>query len=231
MQFKAFIFDVDGTITETEEAHRQSFNRAFEKFGLDWDWDRELYIQLLKTAGGKERMRAYAQSRNQPLTEGLLHHIHQWKTLNYTAYLRENPLPLREGILDIFQAARAQSLRLAIATTTNLPNVEALISSSMKVDFQSYFDAVAAGDMVQQKKPAPDVYELALKKLNLKPEECLAFEDSWNGVQSAKSAGLRVVACHSIFGKDEDLRDADYRVESFSQVFDTIFKTPIEAEV
>lgn len=225
MPYKAFIFDVDGTIAETEEYHRQSFNRAFQKFGLDWHWDRDLYIQLLKTAGGKERMRAYAQSRNEPIKEGLLHHIHQWKTQNYTLHLREKALPLREGIADLFQWARNQDKALAIATTTNLPNVEALISSSLNVNFLEYFDDVAAGDMVQNKKPAPDVYELAVKKLNLEPEECLAFEDSWNGVQSAKAAGLKVMACPSVYGLNEDLSDADFLVKSFAHAFEYLMNT------
>lgn len=215
---KALIFDVDGTLAETEEAHRQAFNETFQSMGLDWHWNKELYRDLLKTTGGKERMAAYQDrmdgSFEQKLSQNEIAKIHIEKTAKYSTLLAEGKLKLCEGVADVVAKARDTGLKLAIATTTNTPNVEALCQCCWAKPATEVFDHIAAGDMVKQKKPAPDVFLLALKQLGLDPEECIAFEDSRNGIMSAKGAGLRVLTTPSWYTSDDDLSTSDWVFDS-----------------
>jgi HAD superfamily hydrolase (TIGR01509 family) len=211
---KAVIFDVDGTLAETEEAHRIAFNRAFGEAGLDWDWDRELYRKLLKVTGGKERIAHFLETSGaQAMAPEQIAALHKAKTYFYTRMADSGDIALRPGILDCFEVLREKNVRLAIATTTSLPNIEALLSSALGPDWRTRFDAVAAGDMVARKKPAPDVYELALSQLGLPAADCVAVEDSRNGVLSATSAGLRVIAVRSVYCADDDLGGANVALE------------------
>lgn len=212
---KALIFDVDGTLAETEELHRQAFNDAFAQFGLGWHWSQEDYRALLKTTGGKERMRAFANSIDAALDDAQIRDIHIWKTARYGDLLGRGALELRPGIKDLIQFARTYHLKTAIATTTNLPNVDALAHATFSKPASEIFDAIAAGDMVAHKKPAPDVYELALAKLNLPASQCLAFEDTLNGVKSAQGAGIAVVLSHGFYSKDEPDGGAEFVVGEF----------------
>jgi len=213
MNLRALIFDVDGTLAETEEAHRAAFNQTFADWGLGWHWSMDDYRALLKTTGGKERMRAHqatlpAGARR--LSDDEIAALHKEKTARYGAILAAGALELRPGVADLIAAARAAGLKLAVATTTNMPNVEALCACCWGRPAAEVFDVIAAGDMVAAKKPAPDVFVLALEKLGLAPEDCLAFEDSRNGVKSARGAGLRVLVTPSAYTDRDDFSDADW---------------------
>jgi len=209
---KTLIFDVDGTLAETEEYHRRAFNVAFEEFGLDWVWDDALYRDLLKVTGGKERIAHYIfrtgamKDSMDPDGRSLAFLLHQKKTAIYTEMVRTGAVPLRAGIGDFLCAAAENGIGLAIATTTSLPNIEALLGATLGSQWRRMFPVVAAGDMVVNKKPAPDVYQLAVNLLDQNAEDCIAIEDSRNGVQSALAAGLRVVAVRSDFARDDDLQ-------------------------
>jgi HAD superfamily hydrolase (TIGR01509 family) len=216
---KALIFDVDGTLAETEEAHRRAFNETFAAFGLDWDWTPDLYRALLKTTGGKERMRAYARDHRGLDPERLpIAEIHAQKSEIYGEMVLTGRIPLRPGIPALLADAQAQGVRLAVATTTNLPNVEALIRGTLGCAASDVFEVIAAGDMVAAKKPAPDVYTLALEGLGLEAAACLAFEDSRNGLVSALGADLRCVACPSGYTEDDDLSGALVRIDSYEDI-------------
>lgn len=199
---QALIFDVDGTLSETEEAHRQAFNDAFRHMGLDWYWDQDLYTRLLQITGGKERMDYYARSLGLSLPVERLAELHRWKTARYAELVAQGFLRLRPGVAELLHNARAAGLKLAVATTTNPPNIEALTQACLGQPMTAVFDVIAAGDMVRHKKPAPDVYHLALEKLGLEAHACLAFEDSENGLKSALAAGLRTIITPSIYTKD-----------------------------
>ena len=208
MKLKALIFDVDGTLAETEEAHRAAFNAVFDRHGLGWHWSMADYRQLLKTTGGKERMRAHQQGLSSKLSDAAIAALHAEKTAIYGEILARGELKLRPGVDAMINAGRAAGLRIAVATTTNTPNVEALAQCCWGVPAAEIFDVVAAGDQVKAKKPAPDVFNLALTRLGLKPDECIGFEDSLNGVHSARAAGLRVVVTPSIYTDDQDFSAA-----------------------
>lgn len=211
MSLKALIFDVDGTLAETEEAHRAAFNRTFEAHGLGWHWTMDDYRWLLRTTGGKERMRAWQQTLPadaRRLSDDEIAALHKEKTATYGDILGAGELKLRPGVAELVEAGRSAGLRLAVATTTNVPNVAALTRCCWNAEPDQVFDVIAAGDQVKAKKPAPDVFELALERLGLGPEVCVAFEDSLNGVHSAHGAGLSVVVTPSIYTDDQDFSAA-----------------------
>jgi beta-phosphoglucomutase-like phosphatase (HAD superfamily) len=199
------IFDVDGTLAETEEVHRLAFNRAFSDFGLPWVWDKALYLDLLTVTGGKERIGNYVSrlGSEPPLTPETIAALHKRKTEIYTQMVAQGEIELRAGIADFLAQARERGLTLAIATTTTPANIDALLLATLGADWRGVFPVVAAGDMVSRKKPAPDIYVLALQLLGKPAETCVAIEDSRNGVQSALAAGLRVIAVRSAFSESD----------------------------
>lgn len=206
---QALIFDVDGTLAETEELHRQSFNHAFRQHGLDWHWDAALYTKLLQTTGGRERIIRYVADYVPHRSDVLdsLSALHNAKTSSYLTLVQEGALPLRRGVARLVREARARGLKLAIATTSNPRNVKALLRSGFGEDSPTWF-TIAAGDVAPKKKPSPDVYYQALEAMHLGPGNALAFEDSANGLKAALGAGLGVVATPSLFLADEDLSGA-----------------------
>lgn len=217
LELEALIFDVDGTLAETEEAHRAAFNRVFARHRLGWHWSMAEYRDLLRITGGKERMRAHqaglpAGARR--LTNDEIAALHREKTAIYGEILASGRLDLRPGVDALIRAGREAGLKIAVATTTNTPNVEALAQCCWGRPAAEVFDVIAAGDQVGAKKPAPDVFELALARLGLQPGACVGFEDSLNGVHSAKAAGLRVVVTPSIYTDDQDFSAAELVVAS-----------------
>jgi len=198
-ELKAVIFDVDGTLADTERnGHRIAFNSAFADAGLDWQWSEELYGKLLAVTGGKERIRYYLDEFNNSFQrpadiDTFIAGLHAAKTDHYKTLISSGAIPLRSGVHRLLKEAKAAGLRLGIATTTTPDNVTALIESTLGAGALSWFDVIAAGDVVAAKKPAPDIYNWAMDKMGLEAESCLAIEDSRNGLLSALSAGIKSV--------------------------------------
>lgn len=211
MTVKALIFDVDGTLSETEEAHRIAFNHAFDEAGIGWHWTVSDYTALLRVTGGKERMRAHRDAADtQSLTDTEIAALHDRKTQIYARSVAAGQVGLRPGVAELIASARAAGLRLAIATTTSRPNVEALCRACWGCPAHQVFDVIASGDEVPVKKPAPDLFQLALNRLGLPAKACLAIEDSANGVRSARAAGIEVLVTPSAYTADDDFRDAGW---------------------
>lgn len=209
MELKALIFDVDGTLAETEEVHRRAFNDTFAAFGLDWHWDRALYGDLLSVAGGKERLRYYIENWQSGRADAIhVAEIHAAKTARYTSLVEAGEIALRPGVERLIHEAMHHDVALAIATTTSMPNVEALLTSTLGFRGLDLFAVVAAGDSVARKKPAADIYERALEHLGLPPWCCVAIEDSFNGVMAARCAGIPALATTSAYTRYDDLRYA-----------------------
>jgi len=214
VSLEALVFDVDGTLADTEEAHRLAFNAAFRSTGLDWHWSASRYRELLNVAGGKERLAHFIESLGLPPSEaaGLqrrIPRIHEAKTRAYAELVSAGAVPLRTGIARLIEEAHAAGLELAIASTTTAANVDVLIENLLGTEVRSWFRVVATGDAAPNKKPAPDVYRLALEGLGCSPASCAAFEDSDLGVCAAKAAGLYTVAVPTVWTADHDLSKAD----------------------
>jgi len=206
MQLHALIFDVDGTLAETEELHREAFNQTFNEFDLPWHWDQDRYRVLLKITGGKERMLAYATSLGIDDFDPLP--LHKRKTTLYNEMLSQGAIALRPGVEALIRKAKEKSLRLAIATTTSRENVETLIRVTLGGDPHHWFEAISTGEDVAIKKPDPEVYEIALSRLALQADQALAFEDTKNGVLAARGAGLDVIVTPSLYSAGEDFSGA-----------------------
>ena len=213
MKLKALIFDVDGTLANTEhDGHLRAFNETFKIFGLDWYWDSELYSELLSVSGGKERLVHYIRHYNPKLKNNLtvndIADIHNKKTEIFVNHVSNGKISLRIGVERLIEEAIENDLRLGIATTTTLKNVEALIASTLGGSALDKFEVIGAGDVVKRKKPAVDIYRYVLNKMSLTGDECIAFEDSKIGFDSATSAGLRTVVTLSEYTKTKNFEGA-----------------------
>jgi len=213
MTIKAIIFDVDGTLADTEDAHRKSFNKAFAESNLDWNWSVELYDKLLKVTGGKERIKYFVESFltgfSKPADfDNFVKKLHAVKTTHYTAMMRAGDVPLRPGIKQLINDARRAGITLAIATTTTPENVGALLEVGLGRDWGSYFASVGCGDIVPQKKPAPDIYNFVLAELKLSPANCIALEDSNNGLRSSLAAGIKTYITTNLYTRTQDFSGA-----------------------
>ena len=212
---KALIFDCDGVLVDTErDGHRVGFNRAFAEMGIDAEWDVTLYGELLLVAGGKERMRAYFDEYGWPegtdseeARDALILALHKLKTEITASLVSEGGLPLRPGIARIVDEAIAAGVRLGVCTTSNPKFIDAVLDL-LGPERKASFDFVHAGDCVPKKKPAPDIYLLALETLGLPAQQCMVIEDSRNGLLAARGAGLPTLITTSTYTVDEDFTGA-----------------------
>lgn len=222
----ALLLDCDGTLVETErDGHRVAFNQAFKEKGFNFEWDVELYGDLLTTGGGKERMTRYFKdynpgawtadeppSKDQPL----IRELHELKTKLFMDIVRSGALPLREGIEDLISAASKAGWALAVCSTSNEEAVRAVVET-MLPQFSSEI-RIFAGDMVAKKKPSPDIYKMAAKELGIAPMKCVVIEDTAIGVQAGKAAGMTVIVTKSIYSAEEDFGEADMVVSSAAEL-------------
>ena len=206
MALHGLIFDVDGTLAETEELHRAAFNQAFSEAGLNWLWTESDYEILLKVTGGKERILSYAKTIG--VTDIDSAPLHVRKTALYNEMLRAGALPLRPGVEALIHAVRKAGLKLAIATTTSRENIYTLLDVTLGSSARDWFSAICVGEDVKVKKPDPEVYQLALERLGLPASSCLAFEDTRNGILAARGAELNVIVTPSRYSMAEDFSGA-----------------------
>ncbi len=220
---KALLFDVDGTLADTERyGHLIAFNKAFQEAKLDWHWSAELYGELLMVTGGKERIRFYIEQYHPEMFEkndlnSFIANLHKAKTGHYLALLQRGEIPLRAGVERLLTEAREQHLTLAIVTTTTLANVQNLIESTLGADAFEWFAVIAAGDIVSAKKPAADIYIYTLEKLGLAAEQCIAFEDSSNGIRSSAAAGLKTIVTINEYTREQDFSEAVLVLDGFGE--------------
>lgn len=221
-KLQAIIFDVDGTLADTEEVHRLAFNYAFEEFGLDWSWTPELYQQLLAISGGRERITAFGadlRSRFSSDAEFIdfVVTLHKAKTRKYAAMLTDGDVPLRPGVRRLIDEAREAGLTLAIATSSAYTNAETLLDNNLPPGWRNWFSAVESCDSVTQKKPSPAVYQAVLRTLKLPPENIIALEDTPNGLLAATRAGVSTVVTTHRFTRGMAFPDAALVVDSVGE--------------
>ena len=212
-KIKAVFFDQDGVIIDTErDGHRVSFNMTFKEFGFNDEWNVDYYHELLQIAGGKERMKHHWKTRgfSKPMTEAeidaLVKEMHKRKTALFVELIESGKLPLRPGIHRFMKEAMDAGLKIAICTTSNEQAAKAITE---KVLSDIKFDLVLAGDVVGKKKPDPEIYNLALTNLGLKPDQVFVVEDSKNGVTASKAAGIKTIVTTNGYTENEDVSAGD----------------------
>lgn len=212
---KALIFDCDGVIVDTErDGHRVAFNRAFAAKGLATEWDVPTYGGLLKVAGGKERMKHHFDTTGWPAgvtdQEALIKDLHKLKTDLFMQIIASGELPLRPGVARLVDEALADgAIKLAICSTSNERAVNLVAEKLLGPARKARFNAILAGDVVSKKKPDPEIYNLAVQTLGVRPEECVVVEDSRNGLLAARGAGMHCVITTNGYTEDEDFSGAD----------------------
>lgn len=222
----ALLFDCDGVIAETEkDVHRISFNQAFRNQDLMNEWDVELYGELLKIGGGKERMTAYfdkvgwpskvAESERKSFVQGL----HNFKTNQFRAIVESGVVPLRPGVQRLIDEAMKEGVPVAVCSTSSELAVSTIVSKLLGPARAAKM-RIFAGDMVVKKKPSPDIYLLAAQTLQVDPARCWVIEDSNIGLRAAKSAGMRCCVTKSIYTAEEDFATADVIVGDLEQGVD-----------
>jgi HAD superfamily hydrolase (TIGR01509 family) len=214
MTLQALIFDVDGTIADTEEVHRQAFNAAFIAMDLGWNWSEAEYMALLRVSGGPERLANYvsrlkASAAEKQRLAGLVPAIHREKTRLYYELISDGRAAARPGVARLMSEAREAGVKLALAATSTSANAEALVGAVFGAKARGWFAAVASADEVAHKKPAPDLYRRVVGTLRVSSDDCVAFEDSANGVLAAKAAGLYTIATPSRWTATQDFSQAD----------------------
>jgi HAD superfamily hydrolase (TIGR01509 family) len=220
-QRRCVLFDVDGTIAETEGyAHLPAFNRAFEQLGLPWCWSRDDYRSLLKTAGGFERLLRHAEAIGQDpqAMREQLTVAHKAKNAHYAQIMSDGAVPARAGFAELLRALHAKAIVWGVVTTTSRANWDALWRYSLQPLVIPEASVIVCGEDVAAKKPDPEAYLLALERLGMAADQCCAIEDSRNGLLAAKGAGLDVAIVASEFFGDEQFEEAQLLVAELTEL-------------
>jgi HAD superfamily hydrolase (TIGR01509 family) len=218
-KLEAVIFDQDGVIADTErDGHRVAFNRAFAEFGLQLEWDVHTYGELLKVGGGKERMRHYLVREGLDSrigdVEQLVKEVHKRKTDLFTEIIQKGQLELRPGVARLVKEVHEAGLAMAVCSTSNERAVNTLVRALLGDDAYGWFDIILAGDVVKEKKPNPEIYNMAKTRLGLAAESCVVIEDNRNGLLAAKGAGMKCIITVNAYTQNEDYDEADLVVSS-----------------
>jgi HAD superfamily hydrolase (TIGR01509 family) len=214
----ALIFDCDGTLADNERyGHLPAFNQAFREFGLPVQWSEEEYGRLLGIAGGKERMASllspeFVRAAGLPAgRDAQLAEVARWhkrKTEIYVEMVSEGRMPPRAGVCRLIVEALDAGWTVAVASTAAGASVRAILDCVIGSELAARFSLVLDGERVPKKKPAPDIYIVALQRLGIDPAEALVIEDSRTGLLAAVAAGIRCVVATSSFTQDDDFSEA-----------------------
>lgn len=222
MKIKGLIFDVDGTIADTEEIHRQAFNQTFQEFNLSWYWSVEDYHDLLSISGGKERFKKCLNEdielKNKIENPGIfIQELHRRKSENYRSMLASDDIQLRPGIIRLINEARDKGIQLGIATSSSTANLNTLINKTLDLEPEEIFSAIVSGDIVTDKKPSPVVYQCALAELGLSADVCIAIEDTSNGNQAALNSGLCTIITTHTYTRHDNFDGASLVLDNLGE--------------
>ena len=191
IKYKSIIFGSIGTLVETSNIQRKSFNKAFKKLGLNWNWNVIEYKKLLENSGGENRLSKYANKKNIKVNTKKLRNL---KTKFFNDYLKKNKLKPRPGVLNIINFCKKNNIKLGFATSTSTNNINAIFFTLRNNIKKKDFNFIGNGKLVSRKKPYPEIYKIALKKMSLRSNECLAIEDTEESMRSALKARIKCIA-------------------------------------
>jgi HAD superfamily hydrolase (TIGR01509 family) len=211
---EALIFDCDGVLVDTErDGHRVAFNRAFIEMGIQVEWDVDEYRELLKVAGGKERMKFYFERKGWPPQytdhDQLIINLHKLKTDLFMDLISSGLLPLRSGVARLTDQAFKEGIRLAVCSTSNEKAVNNIVRVMLGPSRKEKFNIILAGDVVSKKKPEPEIYLLCMEHLKVDAGRCVVIEDNRNGLLAAKAAGMHCMITTNPYTQEEDFKEAE----------------------
>ena len=188
--YKALLFGSIGSIVETSEIQRRSFNEAFKQYGLDWNWNKHEYLSLLNKSGGKDRISRYAKKKKNVVDSVYLRNL---KTKIFNNYLKKNQLKLRPGVKNLISLCKKENIKIAFVSSTSTNNINAILYSLRNSINKRDFNFIGNSKLVKKFKPNPDIYLLTLKKLKLKANDCVAIEDTQESLNSARRAKIKCI--------------------------------------
>lgn len=214
-RLEAVIFDVDGTLVDSErDGHRVAFNAAFEEAGLPDRWDVATYGRLLEITGGARRLASWFEENGRSTDDSgeLADRLHRRKTQIMQRLVEDGQVQARPGVHQLIDELEASSVQIHVATTGTRAWVEPLLDRA----FGPRFQVVVTGTEVTDLKPSPAAYLQVLDQARCAPDRTVAVEDSANGVAAAVGAGLRCVAAHNLYTRDHDLSKATLVADGFT---------------
>jgi len=188
IKYKALLFGSIGTIVETSEIQRKAFNDAFKQNNLNWIWTKKIYKNLLNKSGGKDRILNYALKKKNVVDPVK---IRELKTRIFNNYLKKKKLKPRPGVKEIIKYCKKEQVKIGLVSSTTKNNINSIFFCLKDTINIKDFDFIGNSKLVKNSKPFPDIYKLALKKLKLKANECIAIEDSQVSLNSAKKANIK----------------------------------------
>ena len=188
--YKALLFGSIGSIVETSEIQRKSFNKAFKQYGLDWNWNKREYQSLLNKSGSKNRISRYAKKKKIIVNSAYLRKL---KTKIFNNYLKKNQLKLRPGVKNLISLCKKEDIKIAFVSSTSKNNINAILYSLRNSINKSDFNFIGSEKLVKKLKPNPDIYLLTLNKLKLKANDCVAIEDTQESLNSARRAKIKCI--------------------------------------
>jgi HAD superfamily hydrolase (TIGR01509 family) len=212
----ALLFGSIGTIMETSDIQRRAYNQALSEAGLDWEWNRTIYAELLEQSGGKDRLAMLGSATGQPLAQEQIDGIHARKTELACAEIIAAETQPRPGVIDLVRLAKQRGMKLGFVTTTYQPNIDAIFASLGDAVRPQDFDIIIGKDAVANGKPAPDAYHAALAGLGVAAADALAIEDTALSAMAAKRAGIFTVATPGEISGSQDFWQADLIAKSLA---------------
>ena len=197
---KAILFGSIGTLVETSEIQRNAFNDAFKEAGLDWNWDKKNYKNLLKKSGGEKRIKEFAQQKN--ISVDVLK-IRSRKTELFNEYLSNKDFKPRDGVEKVIKYAREKKLKLGFVTSTTTNNINAVFQALKNFIQKKDFDFIGNNNLISKAKPDSEIYNKALTFLSLKASDCIAIEDTEESVKSAVNANIKCIGFPGNYHKQD----------------------------
>jgi len=188
--YKALLFGSIGSIVETSEIQRKSFNEAFKQYGLEWSWTKREYKNLLGKSGGKDRILRYAKKKKNVVDSV---YVRDLKTKIFNNYLKNNQLKLRPGVKSLISRCKKEKIKIAFVSSTSSNNINAILYSLRNSINKRDFSFIGNSKLIKKFKPNPDIYLLTLKKLKLKANDCIAIEDTQESLNSARRAKIKCI--------------------------------------
>jgi HAD superfamily hydrolase (TIGR01509 family) len=223
MKLKGIIFDVDGTIADTEEIHRRAFNKTFKEHDdINWHWPEDEYREILLISGGKERFRKHL-NEDEVLKnkvddpETFVQDLHKRKSEHYRKLLKSDGIEFRPGVIRLINEAREKDIQIGVATSSSMANLRSLFKRVLDIEPNELFNSIVTSDTVQEKKPSPAAYQCVLAGLGLNAEDCVAIEDTQNGNLAALAAGLKTIITTHAYTIDNDFTGASIVADSLGE--------------